>query len=79
MQVAHHGYNQIQGLYDLIQGNIALVSNSEYHILNNNYTTYLMYSKYASSVLYADDVTWELRFENGEITQTSHPRYDAQE
>lgn len=79
VQVAHHGYNQIQGLYDLIQGDIALVSNSEYHILNNNYTTYLMYSKYASSVLYADDVTWELRFENGEITQTSHPRYDAQE
>ena len=75
VQVAHHGYNNLADLYDVIDAPLAIVPNSEINAKDNNEENYAGYAKEGVTVLFADPDTYKLTVTNDQIQYEALPSY----
>ncbi len=75
VQIAHHGYNDLEALYDQIAAPLAIVPNSEANAKDGNPTIYDGYAKEGVTVLFADPDTYKLTVKDGEIQYEALPSY----
>ena len=69
VQTAHHGFNDVTSLYNVIKAPLALYCNSMTNAKDNNMSKYLGVVNATSNVkvLYADPVTYKITVENGSL------------
>ncbi|MBW7456099.1 hypothetical protein K0U00_18890, partial [Paenibacillus sepulcri] len=75
VQVAHHGYNNLASLYDVVDASLAIVPNSEVGAKDNNPVVYSGYAKPGVAVLFADPDTYKLIVKDGNVEFTAIPSY----
>jgi len=76
MQAAHHGYNQIYDVYDMIQAQIVVFPQSMRIAKGDCVHQYKGATKYATESYFAHKWTYRFVVEDGVIKSTAIPRYD---
>ena len=76
VQAAHHGYNYIGKVYDMIAAQIVVFPQSMRIAKGDCVNQYKDATKYATESYYAHKWTYRFVVENGVIKSTAIPRYD---
>ena len=76
MQAAHHGYNNIKKVYDMIQPQIVVFPQSKKIAKGDCVHQYKSATNYATETYFAHKWTYKFTVEDGVIKSTAIPRYD---